>query len=117
MLLKRYSDIGIISGIAHEIEQQTGSRRQTSGACSAVVAGRRCARGGCRKGWRTAPDGISLARGAQFARSGCAARYEQGWTSGAVGRGGVVARAVGIARMPTSARLWYAAVDDQACTP
>ena len=109
-----YSSIGILSGFAHEIEEQTGSRREASDACGAVAAGRTHAGAGCGEGWRTAPDGVPLARGARFARIGCASRNEQGRSSRLAGRRGTVSRTSGVARRSPSAWLWYTALDDQA---
>src|SRR5512144_3274071 len=99
---------------ACEYEEEVGRRGEAAHPGGAAVAGRTRTCAGGPRGGGTAADGLPLARCPANTRDRCASPYEQRRTSGPYRRGGTDAAADSAARGAHGARVWHAAVDDQA---
>lgn len=116
LLLVRYSDVGITSGLSYESKEQSGRIGEAASACGAVTASRKQA---CRSGQdsrRAAANGIPLEEYAGSPRDRRAARHEQRRTAWLARSAGIGATADCPDGRPRRARLWHAAVDTQAST-
>ena len=110
----RYIDVGVTSRGGHEGKEQTGGGGQTASARWAAAARRQEPAGSGAHRRSPAANGVPLARGARRRWHRCAARDEPGRTTGAAGRGGIVAAICGVVRRCGGARFCDATMDAQA---